>query len=80
MEPIVSYKGEKMCNRTAWIVGMITISLFFTFAGTSAAERFTDNGDGTVTDHLMGTIRGILIGRAQSVGSSTLSLIAYLLR
>ncbi len=35
-------------------IKIITICLFFNCATTLAGERFTDNGDGTVTDHQLG--------------------------
>ena len=47
-----------MFKRTAWILNIVAICLFFSFPLTLADERFTDNGDGTVTDHLLGVMWG----------------------
>jgi hypothetical protein len=45
--------GNKMPVRRAAIVGMITLSLLLNLSAGFAGERFTDNGDGTVTDHIL---------------------------
>jgi hypothetical protein len=66
---MVSEKGEKMRKPTVWILSIMTLCLFVGFALAFASERFSDNGDGTVTDHLLGVMWG-------KVGSNTLSLSA----
>ena len=38
----------------ALIAGLITVFLIFSIPSVFAGERFTDNGDGTVTDHQLG--------------------------
>ncbi|MFV9646437.1 MAG: hypothetical protein ACNYWU_11500, partial [Desulfobacterales bacterium] len=38
------------------IISIITISLFLCIAPALAGDRFTDNGDGTVTDHKLGVM------------------------
>jgi len=45
-----------MGKRTTCILIIMTICLFFSFTPILAEERFTDNGDGTVTDHLLGVM------------------------
>jgi hypothetical protein len=47
-----------MRKQTAWILSIVTLCLFFSLSLTSAGERFADNGDGTVTDHLLGVMWG----------------------
>ena len=43
---------------TAGIMGIVAICLLFSFALAFGGERFTDNGDGTVTDHVLGVMWG----------------------
>ena len=38
------------------IISIVTISLFLCSAPSLAGDRFTDNGDGTVTDHKLGVM------------------------
>jgi len=38
------------------IISIVTISLFLCIAPAIAGDRFTDNGDGTVTDHKLGVM------------------------
>ena len=45
-----------MSGRILPIVSTVVFCLVFGFALSSAGERFTDNGDGTVTDHLLGVM------------------------
>jgi hypothetical protein len=45
-----------MRKRTIWILSVMTLCLFISSALASAGERFRDNGDGTVTDHLLGVM------------------------
>lgn len=47
-----------MLKKKARILGIITICLVFYFVLAFAGERFTDNGDGTVTDHLLSVMWG----------------------
>ena len=47
-----------MFKRLGWILCIMTLCLFFSLEPASAGERFTDNGDGTVTDHLLGVMWG----------------------
>jgi hypothetical protein len=47
-----------MRKRTVRIQSIMTLFLFVSFALSSVGERFSDNGDGTVTDHLLGVMWG----------------------
>jgi hypothetical protein len=47
-----------MYQRAAGILSAITLCFVICFAVASAEERFSDNGDGTVTDHLLGVMWG----------------------
>ena len=47
-----------MWRRRTGILGIITVCFLFNVAQASAGERFTDNGDGTVTDHQLGLVWG----------------------
>jgi hypothetical protein len=44
----------KMFKRISSIISIPVICIFLTCAPVLAGERFTDNGDGTVTDHKLG--------------------------
>lgn len=45
-----------MLKKNISIVSVIMICMFFCSAAVQAGERFTDNGDGTVTDHKLGVM------------------------
>ena len=45
-----------MDRRGALIVGLTTVFLILSSLSVFAGERFTDNGDGTVTDHQLGVM------------------------
>ena len=47
-----------MRKRMLCILCLMTVCLFFSFTPILADERFTDNGDGTVTDLLLGVMWG----------------------
>ena len=53
-----SLKREKMSKKIAWILGVMTACLIFSLTLTHSDERFTDNGDGTITDRLLGVMWG----------------------
>jgi hypothetical protein len=42
-----------MIGKTHWILSTAALFVLFGFAFALGEERFTDNGDGTVTDHLL---------------------------
>jgi hypothetical protein len=46
----------KMSKRISSIMSILVICIFLTCAPALAGERFTDNGDGTVTDHDLGVM------------------------
>ncbi len=57
LKAFMAYEKEGMMfNRSVRLVGMTVICLFLCVAWTHAGERFTDNGDGTVTDHQLGLL------------------------
>lgn len=45
-----------MSRKLAAMVAVVIVCLFFTTAPTFSQDRFTDNGDGTVTDHQLGVM------------------------
>jgi hypothetical protein len=47
-----------MFKRTVLILSSLAVCLFFIPNPAAADERFKDNGDGTVTDHLLGVMWG----------------------
>ena len=47
-----------MSRKTVLILGMLSAWLSFGLTPVVAGDRFTDNGDGTVTDHLLGVMWG----------------------
>jgi hypothetical protein len=48
----------KMSKKVVVILGILATCLLFNLTLAHAGERFTDNGDGTVTDHLLGVMWG----------------------
>jgi hypothetical protein len=47
-----------MCTKRAWLLGTVILCFLFSTAVASADDRFTDNGDGTVTDHQLSVMWG----------------------
>ena len=47
-----------MLKRRAWLLAITTVCFLFSLAVASEDERFSDNGDGTVTDHQLGVMWG----------------------
>jgi hypothetical protein len=47
-------KEAKMSGHTLLKLTIIVVAIFFKFLPVLAGDRFTDNGDGTVTDHELG--------------------------
>ena len=47
-----------MSKKVVGILGIMATCLIFSLALAHADDRFTDNGDGTVTDHLLGVMWG----------------------
>ncbi len=47
-----------MSKKTIWVLGIVSACLLFGLIPAGADDRFTDNGDGTVTDHLLGVMWG----------------------
>ena len=50
----LTWKEGKMTGHLLRSFAIIAFAIFFNFLPASAGERFTDNGDGTVTDHELG--------------------------
>ena len=48
----------KMSKKVVAILGILATCLIFNLALAHGGERFTDNGDGTVTDHHLGVMWG----------------------
>ena len=48
--------GTIMVTSKAWILGLACFLFFYVSPRVFGGERFTDNGDGTVTDHRLGVV------------------------